>query len=238
MRQIFYSKVQIVSILIVLFSYSTHFSQNHDVLNAVFTSNQAKIKDPIDQLSFSGNYRFLGFVRNQQEVFPNNSGKTTAIMSGDFFREPMFLLKVKGKTKDNVSFGADLMINSLYKGPSEEFTRTITLDLGLNLRTSINTDFGVFNFSSGGVSWYKQSRLTVWGNRSFNRISIYDRRPQNALTNNPNDRYNDFYKNGLIDQGIRYGSRAFQGLFLQGNKLPLNFSFKGVIGKSAFNRSF
>ena len=80
--------------------------------------------------------------------------------------------------------------------------------------------------------------MTVWGNRSFNRISIYDRRPQNALTNNPNDRYNDFYKNGLIDQGIRYGSRAFQGLFLQGNKLPHNFSFKGVIGKSAFNRSF
>ena len=238
MRQIFYSKVQIVSTIIVLFSYSTHFSQNLEALNAVFTSNQAKIKDPLDQLSFSGNYRFLGFVRNQQEVFPNNSGKTTAIMSGDFFREPMFLLKVKGKTKENVSFGADLMINSLYKGPSEEFTRTVTLDLGLNLRTSINTDFGIFNFSSGGVSWYRQSRLTVWGNRSFNRISIYDRRPQNALTNIPNDRYNDFYKNGLIDQGIRYGSRAFQGLFIKGNKLPLNFSFKGVIGKSAFNRSF
>ena len=130
------------------------------------------------------------------------------------------------------------MINSLYKGPSEEFTSSLTLDLGLNLRTSINTDFGVFNFSSGGVSWYRQSRLTVWGNRSFNRISIYDRRPQNALTNIPNDRYNDFYKNGLIDQGVRYGSRAFQGLFLNGNNLPLNFSIKGVIGKSAFNRSF
>ena len=159
-------------------------------------------------------------------------------MSGDFFREPMFLLKVKGKTKENISFGADLMINSLYKGPSEEFTSSVTLDLGLNLRTSINTDFGVFNFSSGGVSWYRQSRLTVWGNRSFNRISIYDRRPQNALTNIPNDRYNDFYKNGLIDQGVRYGSRAFQGLFLNGNNLPHNFSIKGVIGKSAFNRSF
>ena len=209
------------------------FSQNHP-----FSSNQPRIKDPLNQLSFSGNYRFLGYVRNQEEVFPNNSGKTTAIISGDYFREPMFLLKMKGKTRDNVSFGADLMINSLYKGPSEEFTRTVTLDLGLNLRTAITTDFGVFNFSSGGVSWYRQSRLTVWGNRSFNRMSIYDRRPQNALTKTPNDRYNDFYKNGLIDQGLRYGSRAFQGLFLQGNKLPLNFSFKGVIGKSAFNRSF
>ena len=213
-------------------------SQEISSQNQSFSSIQPRIKDPLDQLSFSGNYRFLGYVRNQNEVFPNNSGKTTAIISGDYFREPMFLLKVKGKTRDNVSFGADLMINSLYKGPSEEFTRTVTLDLGLNLRTAINTDFGVFNFSSGGVSWYRQSRLTVWGNRSFNRTSIYDRRPQNALTKNPNDRYNDFYKNGLIDQGERYGSRAFQGLFLQGNKLPLNFSFKGVIGKSAFNRSF
>ena len=212
-------------------------AQNDSVNNNAFTSNLTRVKNPMNQLSFSGNYRFLGFVRSQDEVFPNNSGKTTAIISGDYFREPMFLLKMKGQTKENVSFGADLMINSLYKGPSYDNTRTVTLDLGLNLRTAITTDLGVFNFSSGGVSWYRQSRLTVWGRRSFNRTSIYERRPQNALTKNPNDRYHNFYKNGLINQGVRYGSRAFQGLFLQGNKLPLNFSFKGVIGKSAFNRS-
>ena len=33
----------------------------------------------------------------------------------------------------------------------------------------------------------------------------------------------------MIDEGIRYGSRAFQGIFLQGSKLPFNFSLKGVI---------
>ena len=215
------------------------WSQKDTLLfNRSFSSNLSNVKNPISQLSFSGNYRFLGFVRSQEEVFPSNSGKTTAILSGDAFREPMFLLKMKGTNSDKVSFGADLMINSLYKGPSEQFTKTLTLDLGLNLRTTINTDFGNFNFSSGGVSWYRQSKLTVWGNRSFNRMSVYDRRPQTNLTNYPNDRYNDYYKKGLINQGIRYGSRAFQGLFLQGNKLPYNFSFKGVIGKSAFNRSF
>ena len=46
-----------------------------------------------------------------------------------------------------------------------------------------------------------------------------------------------YYDSGLIDEGIRYGSRAFQGVFLQGSKLPFNFSVKGVIGKSNFNRS-
>ena len=232
-------KFKNIAFIFSVFIAANFWSQTDTLLfNRSFSSNLSYVKNPISQLSFSGNYRFLGFVRSQEEVFPSNSGKTTAILSGDAFREPMFLLKMKGTNSDKVSFGADLMINSLYKGPSEQFTKSLTLDLGLNLRTTINTDFGNFNFSSGGVSWYRQSKLTVWGNRSFNRMSIYDRRPQTALTNYPNDRYNDYYKKGLINQGIRYGSRAFQGLFLQGNKLPYNFSFKGVIGKSAFNRSF
>ena len=221
--------------IIILFFLTQYFVCPAQV-DSPFSSNQSLIKKPVDQLDFSGSYRFLGFVRNQQEVFPNNSGKTTAIISGDYFREPMLLLKVKGKTKDDISFGADLMINSLYKGP--ESSNSLTLDLGLNLKTSIKTNFGNFKFSSGGVSWYRQSRLTVWGNRSFNRMSIYDRRPQTPLNNSPSDRYRNYYKNGLIDQGIRYGSRGFQGLFLNGTKLPLNFSIKGVVGKSMFNRSF
>ena len=95
----------------------------------------------------------------------------------------------------------------------------------------------MFNFKAGGVSWYRQSRLTVWGNRSFNRTSIFERRPQTPLNKTPINRYSKYYKSGLIDQGIRYGSRAFQGIFLQGSKLPLNFSVKGVVGKSNFNRS-
>ena len=232
-------KFKNIAFVFSVFIAANFWSQKDTLLfNSSFSSSQSNVKNPINQLSFSGNYRFLGFVRSQEKVFPSNSGKTTAILSGDAFREPMLLLKMKGTTSDKVSFGADLMINSIYKGPSEQFTKTLTLDLGLNLRTTINTDFGNFNFSSGGVSWYRQSKLTVWGNRSFNRMSIYDRRPQTNLTNYPNDRYNDYYKKGLINQGIRYGSRAFQGLFLQGNKLPYNFSFKGVIGKSAFNRSF
>ena len=203
-----------------------------------FTSNAVSHKNPSNSIGFTGFYRFLGFVRNQTETFPNNSGKTTAIVVGDYYREPMFLLKLNGKTKDNISFGADLMMNSLYKGPSDDNLSPLTLNLGLNLKTSIITDLGTFTIQSGGVSWYRQSRLTVWGNQSFNRLSIYDRRPQTPLNKIPINRYAKYYKNGLIDQGIRYGSRAFQGLFLQGLKLPYNLSVKGVIGKSNFNRSF
>lgn len=222
---------------IFIFSLGSYYAQDTLALKKPFTSNSLSFKNPTSAITFSGFYRFLGFVRNQQETFPNNSGKTTVISSGDAYREPMFLLKLNGKTRDKITFGADLMLNSLYKGPSSEHTKALTLNLGLNLTTSIATKFGTFNFKSGGVSWYRQSRLTVWGNRSFNRISIFERRPQTPLNKVPIERYSKYYNSGLVDQGIRYGSRAFQGIFLQGTKLPFNFSVKGVIGKSNFNRS-
>ena len=222
---------------ILVFWLGASFAQDTLSPQKPFSSNSLSFKNPTSAITFSGFYRFLGFVRNQQETFPNNSGKTTVISSGDAYREPMFLLKLNGKTRDNITFGADLMLNSLYKGPSPEHTKALTLNLGLNLTTSIATKFGTFNFKSGGVSWYRQSRLTVWGNRSFNRISIFERRPQTPLNKIPINRYSKYYNSGLVDQGIRYGSRAFQGIFLQGTKLPFNFSVKGVIGKSNFNRS-
>ena len=226
------------SFLIIFFMWGgSSFSQDTIIKQKPFSSNILSFKNPSSSISFSGYYRFLGFVRNQQETFPNNSGKTVVISSGDPYREPMFLLKLNGKTRDNIMFGADLMLNSLYKGPSAEFTQALTLNLGLNLSTSIATNHGIFNFKAGGVSWYRQSRLTIWGNRSFNRMSIFERRPQTPLNKIPINRYSRYYKSGLVDQGIRYGSRAFQGIFLKGSKLPFNFSVKGVIGKSNFNRS-
>ena len=226
------------SILIIFFMWvGSSFSQDTIIYHKSFSSNILSYKNSSTSVSFSGYYRFLGFVRNQQETFPNNSGKTLMISSGDAYREPMFLLKLNGKTKEKITFAADFMLNSLYKGSSSDFTQPLTLNLGLNLSTSIATNHGTFNLKSGGVSWYRQSRLTVWGNHSFNRISIFERRPQTPLNKIPIDRYSNYYKSGLVDQGIRYGSRAFQGIFIQGSKLPLNFSLKSVIGKSTFNRS-
>ena len=213
------------------------FAQDATIKQKSFSSNSLSYKNPSTTISFSGYYRFLGFVRNQQETFPNNSGKTLVISSGDAYREPMFLLKLNGKTRDNITFGADLMLNSLYKGPSADLIQNLTLNLGLNLTTSIATKYGNYDFKTGGVSWYRQSRLTVWGNRSFNRVSIFERRPQTSLNKIPIKRYSNYYNSGLIDEGIRYGSRAFKGIFLKGSKLPFNFSVKGVIGKSNFNRS-
>ena len=152
--------------------------QNFHPDSIPFSSNVTLGKGQTSNINFTGFYRFLGYIRNQTTTFPNNSGKTTAITIGDFYREPMLLLKMRGVTKDEISFGADFMINSLYKGVSEDLNRELTLELGLNLKTSISNRYGKYNIKTGGVSWYRQSRLTVWGNQSFNRTSIYNRRPK------------------------------------------------------------
>ena len=57
------------------------------------------------------------------------------------------------------------------------------------------------------------------------------------MTSTPQLRYENYYNNGLIDEGVRYGNRAFQGIFINGQNLPKGFSLKGVIGKTPFNRS-
>jgi hypothetical protein len=206
--------------------------------SSAFSSSLRHDKPAESQITFSGFYRFLGFVRSQDEVFPNNSGKTTVISVGDFFREPMLKLRANGVTQERISWGVDFMVNSVYKGPSADKMLPLDLELGLNFRSTFKTPHGVFTVRSGGVSWYRQSRLTVWGNQTFNRSSIYHRRPQTPMGRFSSDRYTQFYENGLIDQGERYGSRAFQGLFLSAQKLPLDLWAKGVIGKSNFNRSF
>ena len=137
------------SFLIIIFMWGgASFSQDTIVNQKPFSSNILSFKNPSSSISFTGYYRFLGFVRNQQETFPTNSGKTLVISSGDAYREPMLLLKMNGKTRDNITFGADLMLNSLYKGPSKDLTQSLTLNLGLNLSTSIATNHGVFNLKS------------------------------------------------------------------------------------------
>ena len=149
--------------------------------------------------------------------------------------EPCSRLKLV--TKDGVQYGVDFMGNSLFKGPEVD-PSSLTLDLGMNTSLKIKRDWGKVNLRTGGVTWYRQSRLTVWGNQSFNRMSLFDRRPQTAVNRRPWMRYQQYLDRGLVDMGLRYGSRAFQGAFLGLSDLPFGMQLKGVVGKSNFNRAY
>ena len=220
--------------LLVLSNFST-FAQEGGMSNWESSAPSLE-RTPIHAVTASGFCRVLGYVRSQREVFPNNSGKTLAVLVGDLYREPMFLTRLKLVTQDGVQFGVDLMGNSLFKGPELE-TSALTLDLGLNTSLKIKKPWGKVTLRTGGVTWYRQSRLTVWGNQTFNRLSLFDRRPQAAVDDRPWTRYRNYVDEGLVDMGLRYGSRAFQGMFLGLSDLPGGMKVKGVVGRSNFNRS-
>ena len=200
------------------------------------SSSAPSIRQPAHGVSASGFCRVLGYARNQNEVFPGNFGKTMAVLVGDLYREPMFLTRLKITTEEGVRIGVDFMGNSLFKGPEVD-PSALTLDLGLNTSMNIRRNWGKVTLRTGGVTWYRQSRLTVWGNQSFNRLSLFDRRPQTSVERRPWARYNRYVEQGLVDMGLRYGSRAFQGIFLGMKVLPGQLEVKGVLGKSNFNRA-
>ena len=210
-----------------------------------FKSATLSIKDPVSNIKFGGYFRFLGFVRDLPTMYPLDipsyySGvfpQQTTISVGTGYREPMMLLSIGGTAKKNITFGTDLMLNSSFDGNIEN--SSISLNLGSNFYSTLVSDYGKFKVHAGGISWYRQSKLTVWAEEGYLRYSLFERAPYDPLNKNAVDRYKKYYDQGAIDQDLRFGNVAFQGITFSGNSFPWWFadgvSFQGVLGKTQNN---
>ncbi len=158
-----------------------------DTLEAAYKSASYSIKDPVSSIKLGGYFRFLGYVRNLPKIYPLDipsyySGpfpQQTVFSVGTGYREPMLLLTISGKAKKNMSFGTELMLNSPFDGNFSN--NTISLNLGTNFYSTLNSDFGKFKVHAGGISWYKQSKLTVWSEEGYLRYSPFERAPYDPL---------------------------------------------------------
>jgi len=210
-----------------------------------FKSATLSIKDPVSNIKFGGYFRFLGFVRDLPTMYPLDipsyySGvfpQQTTISVGTGYREPMMLLSIGGTAKKNITFGTDLMLNSSFDGNIEN--SSISLNLGTNFYSTLVSDYGKFKVHAGGISWYRQSKLTVWAEEGYLRYSLFERAPYDPLNKNAVDRYKKYYDQGAIDQDLRFGNVAFQGITFSGNSFPWWFtdglSFQGILGKTQNN---
>lgn len=220
------------------------FSQN-DSNSISFQSTPITIKDPISNIRMSGYFRFLGYVRNFQEMYyfdvPNYySGEypqSTTIGIGTGYREPMMMLSISGKANKNVNIGTDLMLNSPFNGTFDN--NSVAMYLGTNVYSTINSDFGKFGVHAGGIKWYRQSKLTVWAEEGYLRYSLFERAPYDPLSKEVSDRYSKYYDKGSISQDLRFGNVAFQGATLTGSGIEgpssSTFSFQSIIGKTQHN---
>ena len=210
-----------------------------------FKSATLSIKDPVSNIKFGGYFRFFGYIRDLPTMYPLDIPsyyygvypQQTTISVGTGYREPMMLLSIGGTAKKNITFGTDLMLNSAYDGNFEN--SSISLNLGTNFYSTLVSDFGKFKVHAGGISWYRQSKLTVWAEEGYLRYSLFERAPYDPLNKNAVDRYKKYYEQGAIDQDLRFGNVAFQGITFSGNSFPWWFTdgvaFQGILGKTQNN---
>ena len=232
------------SILFILFILPCLlFSQNY--IDSSFQSTPLSIKDPISSLRMSGYFRYLGYVRNFQEIYALDienyySGlypQPTTISVGTGYREPMLMLSISGKAKKNLTFGTDLLMNSPFNGDFDN--NLLSLYLGSNLYSTIKSSAGNFSLHAGGIKWYRQSKLTAWAEEGYLRYSLFERAPYDPLTREVSDRYSEYYKKGSISQDLRFGNIAFQGITFSGSSINgfknSELSFQSLLGKTQNN---
>ena len=123
MRETSLLKKYYFALLLIICMPFSSFSQIETVVKP-FQSTPYTIKDPIQNLRMGGYFRFLGYIRNFQDMYDLDiptyySGEypqLTTIGVGTGYREPMMMLSISGKANKNVSFGTDLMLNSPFSG--------------------------------------------------------------------------------------------------------------------------
>ena len=196
-------KLFLLSILIFTFCPFITFSQSTII---PFQSTPETVKDPIANIRMGGYFRFLGYVRNFQEIYDldipsyyqGEYPQSTTIGIGTGYREPMMMLSIAGKASKDVSFGTDLMLNSPFNGSFDN--NSIAMYLGSNVYSTINSDIGRFSLHAGGIKWYRQSKLTAWSEEGYLRYSLFERAPYDPLSKQASDRYSEYYAKGSISQ--------------------------------------
>jgi hypothetical protein len=188
----------------------------------------------LEGLEVSGYYRFLTNFRKMDYAYPHMENNKTTIFVGDDTQIPQFMLNIKGHPSSNTEFGADLFMWTPLTGAGE-VENVKGLNLGVNLYGAFSTDLGNFVVRTGGINWYALSPFTFQTNKGNNRYSLFERNPWDPSTLQIDTRYRDFYTVGEINQDQRWGNQAFQGLILEGNELPNDFSFNLMYGKTQFD---
>ena len=192
-----------------------------------------KMEAVMQTISVSGYYRFLGCYTQMQEQYPEFGDVKNRIFLGDDSNIPQLMLTIGGRPSKTTSFSTDLFLWTPLTGSETDYVKG--LNLGVNLTGTHSTKYGTFTVKTGGIHWYTISPFTFAANTGYNRFSVFERNPWDPAMKTLYERYHRFYSNGALTQDTRWGQQAFQGFILDGVRLPKDFSFAYMYGKSQFN---
>lgn len=192
-----------------------------------------KMKDGLNNLSVSGYYRFIGNYNQMDTQYPEFGAVKNRLFLGDDSNIPQLYLTIGARPSPTTSFSTDLFLWTPLTGSNLDYAKG--LNLGVNLNGTHSTKYGNFSVRTGGIHWYTLSPMTFATNTGYNRFSLFERNPWDPNTKDVFERYSSFYSEGALSQDERWGQQAFQGFIFDGAKLPKQFSFALMHGKSQFN---
>lgn len=187
----------------------------------------------LNKLSVSGYYRFMGTYTAMDEQYSEFGDIRKRLFLGDDSNIPQLSINLSARPSNKTSFSTDFFLWTPLTGSDADYAKG--LNLGVNLNGTHSTKYGTFSVRMGGIHWYTLSPFTFATNTGYNRISLFERNPWDPNTKHSMDRYSQFFEEGLLNQDTRWGQQAFQGFILEGMRLPQDFSFAFMHGKSQFN---
>jgi len=192
-----------------------------------------KLRKRGQKLTVFGYYRLFGYGRNIIEPYPSLLPFEKTYGFGDGYREPTLSLSVFGRPNGKASFGTELFLFTPYIGLGSE-SNVFSTNLGINFYGQFRTKHGNFGVRAGGIHWYNLSDFTIGLYQVLDRFSTFDRTPWEGVTNQ--GKYENYFKTGRQSAGdLRWNNQAFQGLIINGSKLPGNLSFDLFWGKTQPN---
>lgn len=209
------------------------YALGEDSLSSTILGRTLKIGEELkkqpQKLTVFGYYRLFLYGRNMAEPYPNLAPFEKAYGVGDGYREPMMSLNVLARPNGRSSFGTELFFFTPYLG-SVPADNTFSVNLGLNFYGNFRTEHGSFGVRAGGIHWYNLSPFTIGVYQVLDRFSIFDRTPWEGVTHTT--KYDNYYNTGAVNVGdLRWNNQAFQGLALNGGKLPGGLGFDVFWGK-------
>ncbi|MEL7422181.1 MAG: hypothetical protein AAFN81_04275 [Bacteroidota bacterium] len=188
-----------------------------------------QLKKRPQKLTVFGYYRLFLYGRDMTDPYPNLAPFERTYGVGDGYREPMLSMNVLARPNGRSSFGTELFFFTPYLGTGA-VDNVFSVNLGLNFYGNFRTEYGSFGVRAGGIHWYNLSPFTVGVYQVLDRFSIFDRTPWEGVTHT--DKYDAYYNTGSVNVGdLRWNFQAFQGLALNGGKLPGDFAFDLFWGK-------
>ncbi len=196
-------------------------------------ADSLNLKRKPQKVSLYGYYRLFLYGRHMTDPYPGLEPFDRAYGVGDGYREPMLSLNVVARPNGRSSFGTELYFFTPYLGTGPK-DNVFEINLGINFYGNFRTSAGNFGVRAGGIHWYNLSPFTIGVFQQLDRFSIFDRTPWEGVSNT--DKYDGYYNLGSVNVGdLRWNYQAFQGIILNGSKLPLDFSFDLFYGKMQLN---